>query len=433
MKKYLSIILAVLVGISVLTGCTKQNDMPDNAFNKEDYQKLLALRFDGYEDMTVSEYQNKVWELTDTTEYRNLLERFSKDETLYKMKDSDETASFLFNVLEPLTAEHWQTRDYSGSATSDFPFPAENATLEYTFTLTILNADVLTVKEYNDMRLGVINKMQDVLKNKTKEELRNEIVMQAEIQTYVDDTLQYMQTPEIGVEIEYAYFPLSVTNEEQQNTVYDSSDENEKRRYSNGTEEDYRSLLALKTTDYQNMTLIDFNMALLAWANEDYERTERISEDTAWNDFRVNLTNEELSFVKLTVFLSGMENGKYIQSNYTGQEEVNFIYDEYLPQKTIAENGNAAWCSLYYQFSYSINHPQNITVGERDNCIDEMINAVHEFWNNTDIEDMLQMNEEDIVIKLQTIAMVHSTDDITISTGEEQIHFERMDERQFIN
>jgi hypothetical protein len=113
MKKYLSIILAVLVGISVLTGCTKQNDMPDNAFNKEDYQKLLALRFDGYEDMTVSEYQNKVWELTDTTEYRNLLERFSKDETLYKMKDSDETASFLFNVLEPLTAEHWQTRDYS--------------------------------------------------------------------------------------------------------------------------------------------------------------------------------------------------------------------------------------------------------------------------------------------------------------------------------
>jgi hypothetical protein len=62
-----------------------------------------------------------------------------------------------------------------------------------------------------------------------------------------------------------------------------------------------------------------------------------------------------------------------------------------------------------------------------------MINAVHEFWNNTDIEDMLQMNEEDIVIKLQTIAMVHSTDDITISTGEEQIHFEHMDERQFIN
>lgn len=219
MKKCLSIILAALVGISVLTGCTKQNDMSDNAFNKEDYQKLLSLQFDGYEDMTVSEYQNKIWELTDTTEYRNLLERFSKDEMLYKMKNSDETAFYLFYVLEPLTAEHWQTRDYSGFATSDFPFPAENATLEYTFTLTILNADVLTVKEYNDMRLGVINTMQDVLKNKTKEELRSEVIMQTEIQTYVDDVLQYMQTPEIGVEINYAYFPLSATNEEQQSTI----------------------------------------------------------------------------------------------------------------------------------------------------------------------------------------------------------------------
>lgn len=54
------------------------------------------------------------------------------------------------------------------------------------------------------------------------------------------------------------------------------------------TEEDYRSLLALKTPNYQNMSIADF------------------------------LTAEELSFVKLTVFLSGMENGKYVQSIYSG-------------------------------------------------------------------------------------------------------------------
>lgn len=46
--------------------------------------------------------------------------------------------------------------------------------------------------------------------------------------------------------------------------------------------------------------------------NENYERMERISEDTGWNNFHVTLTDEELSFVKLTVFLSGMENGKTI-------------------------------------------------------------------------------------------------------------------------
>lgn len=48
-----------------------------NLISKDDYQKLLLLQFDGYEDMTVSDYQRKAWELTDTAEYRDLLERVS--------------------------------------------------------------------------------------------------------------------------------------------------------------------------------------------------------------------------------------------------------------------------------------------------------------------------------------------------------------------
>ena len=449
MKKYLSIIFAVLVLASVLIGCAGQSsgseqnrvsdtnaptstpepeDMPDDSFSKEDYQKLLALQFDDYQHMTVSEFQNKVWQMTDTAEYRNLLERFSKDETLYQMKDSNETASFLFYVLEPLTAENWQTRDYSGAATSDFPFPAENAVLEYTYTLTILDADRVTVKDYNDTRLGVKDALNDILRNRTKEELQNETLMLAELKTYADEMLSHMQTPELSVTIEYAYFPLSATDGEQQGVRFDN--DVEQRRYRNGTEEDYRTLLTLKTPNYEELPLSVFNSALLEWTNENPERMERISEDAGWNDFQVALTDGELSFLKLTVYLSGMENGKAIQSSYAGQP-ISPYYEETLPQKTVSKNGTAAWCSLYYQFSYSIPDAETITVGERDRQIEGMINAVHKFWDDTDIEDLLQMNEQDIVTELQTIAKAHSTDEITISIGEEQIHFERMDERQF--
>lgn len=35
--------------------------------------------------------------------------------------------------------------------------------------------------------------------------------------------------------------------------------------------EDDRSLLALKTLDYQKMSVANFNMKLLDWANENYE------------------------------------------------------------------------------------------------------------------------------------------------------------------
>ncbi len=450
MKKYLSIILTVLVAVSVLTGSTGENseseqgvvsdtntpistseveEMPDDPFSKEDYQKLLALRFDGYENMTVAEYQDKVWELTDTWEYRTLLERFSKDETLYQMKDSDETAYFLFYVLEPFTAENWRIRSYSGATASDFPAPFENATLEYTFTLTILDADTLTVKDYNDTRLGVMNIMQGVLENKTKEELRNEVAMQADIQAYVDDALQDMQTTKISVAIEYAYFPLSAESGDNEDKYFDAN--GEQRRFPNGTEEDYRTLLALKAPDYENMSLADFNSGLLDWANEDNERMERVSEDAGWSDFQVTLTDEELSFVKLTVFLSGMENGKAIQSSYAGQP-ISPYYEEELPQKTTDENG-AAWCSLYYQFSYSISDTEKVTVGERDRQIKGMINAIHSFWNDTDIETILKMSESDIVKELENIAVSYSTDYITITTNEEQVHFERMDERLVVS
>ncbi len=450
MKNCFTIILVALLMMSALTGCAGQNSasntnapvsvsklseprtIPDNSFSNADYQKLLALQFNGYEDMTVSEFQNRVWKLTDTAEYRDLLERFSKSETLYALKDTNETAAFLFDVLEPLTAEKWKTRTYSGYTTSAFPYPAENSILEYSFALIILNADTLTVREYNTTRSSMVSGMQNMIKDKTKEELQNEDSMYSFIETETDNLIQDLQTEEIGiVNIEYAYFPLSSKKIDKENDRLQTIGEQEQRRYPNGTDEDYRSLLALKTPDYQNMSITDFNNALLDWSNADYERMERIGEDTARNDFQVTLTAEELSFVKLTAFLSGMENGNQIQSGYTGQEKKDPGYREYLPQKTVEEYGTAAWCSLYYQFSYHISDPRKITVGERDRCINEMINAIHKFWNNTDIETLLQMDEGNVITELQKIATACSTDNITFSTNEEQIHFERMDERAY--
>ncbi len=443
MKKYLSIIPAVLVAASALTGCAGQvntpeqsmvsntnaptstpetEEIPDESFSKEDYEKLLALQFDDYRHMKISEFQNKVWGITDTPEYMELLERFFKSETLYQMKESDETASFLFYVLEPLTAEKWQTRTYNGAATSDLPAREDNARLEYTYTLTILAADSVMVKDYNDTRAGVRDAMNSMMLGRTKEELQSEAFMQAELKTFVEGILPDLQTPELAVAIEYAYFPLPAENDNPANEYLDG--DAEQRRYPNGTEEDYRTLFALKTPGYKNLPLADFNAALLEWTNENPEGMDRISEDAGWNDFQVTLTDEELSFVKLTVFLSGMENGKAIQSSYAG-EPINPHYEEGLPQKTASENGAPAWCSLYYRFSYSISDAETVTVGERDRQIESMINAIHAFWNNTDIEKLLKMSESDIVQELEKIAAEYSTSNVVITIDNEQVHFER--------
>ena len=450
MKKYLTIILATLFTMSVFTGCARRSsspeqsnvsttnspittsepgEMPDNSFSKEEYQKLLALQLDGYEDMTVSDYRNHIAKLTDTAEYRDLLERFWKSQILYGVKDTDGTASFLFYVL-PLAGDEWETQNFSEEVRTSNT--ADNTRLEYSFSLTILDADTLTIREYNAARLNVIKGMQDILGDKTVEELQNTNSILADIQSDTDNLIKQLETEKMEISIEYAYFPAPIQGIDKENSQSQEGSEQETREYSNGTEEDYRSLLTLKTPDYQNTPIKDFNTSLLAWANENRERMERIDEDTKFNDFSVTLTAEELSFVKLTVFLSGMENGKAIQSSYT-ETELNPYYGEYLPEKITSGSLDVARCNLYYQFSYRISETETVTVGERDRQIENMINAVQTFWGDMDVESALKMSESDIVKKLEDIAATYTTDHITITINKEQIHFERMDERAYRN
>ena len=206
-------------------------------------------------------------------------------------------------------------------------------------------------------------------------------------------------------------------------------EEQERRKYPNGTEEDYRSLLELKTANYQTRSVADFNMDLLEWANESYERMERINIDIAQQDFSVNLDSDELIFVALTTWLSGVENGKYVQSINTGRKEEDPGYNQYLPSKTAEENGYGAWCDLFYQFSYHIADKETLTVGERDYCIGSMMNGVQDFWNETDLEEMLSMTKDDVISKLKEIAEEYSNDDISITIYEDSVGFEKMDER----
>lgn len=447
MKKGIISFLVIVLCLGMLAGCgdvaantpsdvptTKNPSSSDegvsvlaSTFSDEELQMLRALQFDDYQNMKITEFQNKVWELTDTSEYSELLSRLSKDEALYALRDSDETAAFIYYVLEPLTKEKWQSHTYSGAASSDLPAGQDNARLEYTYTLTILAADKVKVKDYCDTRVNVRDAMNSMMLDRMKEQLQSEEYMLAELKTFVDGILPYFQTPELAVAIEYVYFPLSAEVENEQGTGSDNDVDQEQRTAPNGTESDYRSLLALKTPDYQDMSLADFNAALLAWADEDYERMERIDQDDRYDDFKVSLSEDEHSFVEWTVFLSGKENGQTVQSAYTGAPENDPWHDQYLPTRFGASGGKSGYCSLYYQFSWHIADKGTATVGERDKQIRGMMKAVQDFWDKADTEELLKMSETDIWAKLQEIAGEYSTSNVIIIIDNEQVHFECID------
>ncbi|MDE7478410.1 MAG: hypothetical protein K2M91_10750, partial [Lachnospiraceae bacterium] len=171
---------------------------------------------------------------------------------------------------------------------------------------------------------------------------------------------------------------------------------------------------------------------LLDWANEEYERMERIDCDRGWKDFRVALTDEEKSFVTVTVWLSGMENGAYVRSLTKKEPEQDIEVNINLPSKDVtAQNGNAnAWCSLYYSFSYHILDKEKATIGERDERIGKVIGDIENYWETSDVEELLKMTEDDMIETLHQIAAKYSSDDITITIMDKRTSFESMDERR---
>lgn len=81
--------------------------------------------------------------------------------------------------------------------------------------------------------------------------------------------------------------------------------------------------------------------------------------------------------------------------------------------------------------SYHIVDKETLSVEERDLYVSGMIKAVHQFWEETDLEVCLQMTKQDMVKKLQEIAETCSNEKITVTVSEDDVGYEYMDERRF--
>lgn len=199
--------------------------------------------------------------------------------------------------------------------------------------------------------------------------------------------------------------------------------------YAPGTEADYRSLFVLMKPGYENMSVAEFDAALLEWANENYESNERICQDVGLDDYHVNLSEEEKKFATLTFMLSGKENCRMIQSLDTGRPEEACHYANCHMDKS----AEGVWCSLWYRLEYRISDKESLKVKERDQCITDIQKEVDALWAETDLEQFLLMSEEDVAEQLNAIAASYSNDLMTVTITENDIQFEKMDERRYLN
>ena len=230
----------------------------------------------------------------------------------------------------------------------------------------------------------------------------------------------------MSVNIEY--FLSNENYKEQKLDNVEKEDGSNEKEVSTASSEDYNSILKLKTENYSNMILNDFNTKLLEWADENYDRMERIFTDISYNKFPSYLSYEEISFLTFTINYSSFENAALVKSIHSEQPKDNISFRDSLSEKTEKGNNKTSWTSLYYEGTYKIKNSNLITVGERDYCIGGVISDIREFWNSKNFEEVNSMNKEELVTKLKDITKKYSNEKIVVNIQPEQINFEKNNE-----
>lgn len=422
----LAILLVVGVTMAFATSGVSEKEKTQliiSDLSAEEFEQIMALKFDGYEKMSISDYQDMVWKVTDTEEYRNLLERIFNDNALYEQKDSDVIASYLFNILEPLTAERWQEKEFGGYVQTNYKDASDNALLEYSFIMTIKNPKLLTVGKYNKTRLNIKKELDVVIQDKTFEQLQDKVSMNTYIRSKIESIKNQYNSDILKVDLNYTYHPLSSIKAD--STIETLVKEQEERQYPNATKADYQSLLALKTSNYKAMSVSDFNRNLMEWSDEDYDRSERISIDYTRENYMISLSEEEKNFIMLTVWASGIENANFVRNLHTSEPVQNPILNVELPRKgDYSENSASTWCSGSYQLSYHIENKDVLSIGERDYYLASVLSEIQKFWDDTEIHRMIKMDKKELEKKFSDIAVKNSNEKMTFLIVEGQVYLD---------
>ena len=188
---------------------------------------------------------------------------------------------------------------------------------------------------------------------------------------------------------------------------------NKTSKSSLGAEDGYQSLLALKSADYLNQTVADFDKALLDWGNQHSEEHEDIIQnDIATYSFPAHLTTEEKNFLALTIRASNIENAILVKNSY-GSPVIDPDLSFELARES-QETDPPTWVSLMYGVSYHLD-PQVVTVGERDTALANAINDIQSFWYDTNLETLAEMSSDEVFSKLNAIADNNSTNAVQLS------------------
>lgn len=342
--------------------------------------ELLAFRFDDYENLSISEYRKKVFDVIaqNENEYLSLLESVSSNSEIQEVRYTDENAYFIANILIPTIAEKWNTWRFHNSSTGDY------YSAEYSIYYTILNADNITMGERNEAICSIMDAVQETLDSRTAKQLSDEAGTQTALNIKIKELVKEYTTDSFQIEAELLYRTDAVTPPE-----ITGEHASVEERGDVGTEEDYQLLLSLKTDGYENKSVSDFLQSYVELAQTPgfEDAYARVSRDISYNDIHAAVTNDEMNFLKVTLEAASQE----FIAKYQNDNELSALH--YRIEKQISETVKGKDISVFellidYNIMYSILNDTELTVGERDASLLAVKNGVEYFVDSRTVDEL---------------------------------------------
>ena len=431
----------ILFAIIFVTGTTavfmtSAKEKENESIPGIDYKKIDDLKFKDYEKMSVAAYSDKVLKAVDSEEYAEALNKIASNKEFYEKRNIDEKARFFNYVLSPILARN---RRY-GIISGNIEINNNLYQVEYALNIEILNPEKLKVGEYMNAIESIDSGVNLLKNNLTKKAVKNAKEVSEKFRTGLIKISEKLSNDNLKItlggisEIEEVSEMVSEKNNELESdeiAVEKVDGKAETRSFKSATKEDYDSLFnALKKPDYKNMKLDDFNKRLAKWASADDDRMrmDRINDDINYENFAVNLTDEEREFVTTTINFSGLENAKKFKALYTkGKEELPVISIGFSEATKVGDGRYESYdCS--YSFSYKIKEKDKITVAERDNAVRGFMLAAGKIWSNPEFSDLSKVDKEDIIKKRNETAKEHSGNKVSFNILEDQLVFDKINE-----
>lgn len=137
-------------------------NVPEGSFTDEELERLAGLWLEGWEDMTVADYRERMAPLCDGAEA--LIDRYCQNRVTMGYFNDPEAAdqvnafeTYFLNVCAPLTGEDWEERSFH-SAVGAVDREGHKAVVGYSYTLGVLDPEALTAGAYaqahRDVREG---------------------------------------------------------------------------------------------------------------------------------------------------------------------------------------------------------------------------------------------------------------------------------------